>query len=78
MNTTRLDDQMNTLIVIAFVCIAMLAAIGVGAGKHFGRGDVLVSAAVAQSLGARPVATQQVARITITARRPVALVALAK
>ncbi|WP_172205200.1 hypothetical protein [Niveibacterium sp. COAC-50] len=76
-NMNRLDDVMNALLVVVFACLAMLTAIGVSDGKSFGRSDVQISVATAEALSGRPVEVQQVPRITVVAKRPVAVVASA-
>jgi len=54
MNATRLDDQMNTVLAVAFVALSALAAIDVGHEHMFGRSDeIKLSAAAAQSLNPR-------------------------
>lgn len=76
-NMNRLDDVMNAVLVVVFACLAMLTAIGVSDGKSFGRSDVQISVATAEALSGRPVADQQIPRITVVAKRPVAVVASA-
>jgi len=77
MNMNRLDDVMNALLVLVFACLAMLTAIGVSDGRSFGRSDVQISLATAQTLAPRPVDAPQIPRITVVAKRPVAVLASA-
>ncbi|GAA5173268.1 hypothetical protein GCM10025771_00380 [Niveibacterium umoris] len=75
MNTNRLDDQMNSILVAVFAVLTLTTALGVGEGMSFGRADP-VAPGVAQAPAQAPDA-QDVPRITVVAHHEVAQVAAA-